>query len=44
MPNVGGLEATRLIRNSEHEYKNIPIIGYTGDNSPKPWLWYKPLA
>ncbi|HIH0797668.1 TPA: hybrid sensor histidine kinase/response regulator, partial [Vibrio cholerae] len=21
--------------NSEHEYKNIPIIGYTGDNSPK---------
>ncbi len=31
----GGLEATRLIRNSEHEYKNIPIIGYTGDNSPK---------
>ncbi len=35
MPNVGGLEATRLIRDSEHEYKNIPIIGYTGDNSPK---------
>ncbi|TXZ61053.1 quorum-sensing CAI-1 autoinducer sensor kinase/phosphatase CqsS [Vibrio cholerae] len=35
MPNVGGLEATRLIRGSEHVYKNIPIIGYTGDNSPK---------
>ncbi len=35
MPNVGGLEATRLIRGSEYDYKNIPIIGYTGDNSPK---------
>lgn len=44
MPNVGGLEATRLIRGSEHAYKNIPIIGYTVITAPKPWLWYKPLA
>ncbi|MGL4827841.1 MAG: hybrid sensor histidine kinase/response regulator [Vibrio sp.] len=35
MPKVGGLEATHLIRSSECSYKNIPIIGYTGDNSPK---------
>jgi len=35
MPNVGGLEATHLIRSSDRAYKNIPIIGYTGDNSPK---------
>lgn len=35
MPKISGLEATHLIRSSDRDYKNIPIIGYTGDNSPK---------
>lgn len=35
MLNVGGLEVMCLICNFEYEYKNILIIGYTGDNSFK---------
>ncbi|MDE1319474.1 hybrid sensor histidine kinase/response regulator [Vibrio aestuarianus] len=34
MPIMDGIEATSLIRSGSTPYKNIPIIGYTGDTSP----------
>lgn len=34
MPVLNGLDLTTLIRNSTESYRNITIIGYTGDNSP----------
>jgi two-component system CAI-1 autoinducer sensor kinase/phosphatase CqsS len=34
MPVLNGLDLTTLIRNSTESYRNIIIIGYTGDNSP----------
>jgi two-component system CAI-1 autoinducer sensor kinase/phosphatase CqsS len=34
MPVLNGLELTALIRGSNEHYRNITILGYTGDNSP----------
>ena len=35
MPIMDGLEATKAIRLSNKRYSKIPIVGYTGDNSPQ---------
>ena len=34
MPIIDGIEATRVIRDSNKPYCHIPIVGHTGDNSP----------
>ncbi|MBL4295765.1 response regulator [Vibrio fluvialis] len=34
MPFIDGIEATRVIRDSDKPYRHIPIVGHTGDNSP----------
>ncbi|EPZ9279048.1 response regulator [Vibrio parahaemolyticus] len=34
MPIMGGVEASRRIRNSEKPYATVPIIAHTGDSSP----------
>ncbi|WP_407334304.1 response regulator [Enterovibrio sp. 27052020O] len=33
MPVMDGLETSRRIRHSTHDYANVPIIAHTGDNS-----------
>jgi two-component system CAI-1 autoinducer sensor kinase/phosphatase CqsS len=33
MPVLDGLEATKRIRSGKSDYKNIPIIGLSGDSS-----------
>ena len=35
MPIMDGLEATQAIRLSNKRYRQVPIVGYTGDNSLK---------